>query len=162
MIPMRHIVAAVLAVGLFWLGWTVNGWRWASRVEAADNERAEQFEKRLKAAIDERDALAAKLKSSDDAHAAQMEQKQNEVTNLLDRVNSGAVRLRVAAKCPAATPAGMPAAASSPGLDDDARAELDPAARPAYRTLRAGIERCKVKIDALQEQLRLITNSPAP
>ena len=148
----RLALAAAGLVGAFLAGWTVNGWRGA----AAADEKALQA---LKEATDartlaesERDALAARLRASDDLHAAQLRKAQDETNSLRDRVSAGPVRLLVAAKCPAAP--NLPEAASAPGVDSGTRAELDPEARSAYFALRDGINRAEAKLAACQHQLR--------
>lgn len=150
----RLALAAAALVGAFLAGWTAQGWR----ASAAADEKALQA---LKEATDartlaegQRDALAARLRASDDLHAAQLRKSQDETNSLRDRVSAGPVRLLVAAKCPAADLPQAPAAAAAPGVDDGARAELDPAARSDYFALREGVERCRVKVEALQGQLR--------
>lgn len=145
-------IAALLAA--FALGWLVNGWRLDAGIQRDKLERQQAFDQRIKAATDERDALAAQLRVSADDHLKQLDEARNENKALRDRVDTGAVRLRVAAKCPAVAAPGMPQAPAPAGVDDGAGAELDPAARPTYWSLRDGIVACKVKVDALQDQLR--------
>jgi prophage endopeptidase len=148
----RLALAAGALVAAFVGGWTVNGWRGA----AAVNEKALQD---LKTATDartlaegQRDALAARLRASDDLHAAKLQEAQNETNRLRDRVSAGPVRLLVAAKCPAVPD--LPQAASAPGVDSGTGAELDPAARSAYFALRDGINAAEGKLAACQGELR--------
>lgn len=54
-------------------------------------------------------------------------------------VDTGHQRLHVAAACPA-TAGGVPKAGAGARVGDGARAELDPAARPTYFSLRAGTQ----------------------
>ena len=144
----RAALASGALVAAFVAGWTVNGWRGA----ATADEKALQD---LKTATDartlaegQRDALAARLRASDDLHAAKLQEAQNETNRLRDRVSAGPVRLLVAAKCP-----DVPQAASAPGVDSGAGAELDPAARSAYFALRDGINRAEAKLAACQGEL---------
>ena len=147
----RLALAAGALVVAFVGGWTVNGWRGA----AAADEKALQD---LKTATDartlaegQRDALAARLRASDDLHAAKLQEAQDETNRLRDRVSAGPARLLVAAKCPAAP--NLPEAASAPGVDSGTRAELDPEARSAYFALRDGINAVEGKLAACQGEL---------
>lgn len=146
---------AIAAVGVAFLtGWLVNGWRLEAGIRQDKLDRQQAFDDRLSAATKQRDELAVQLRTNADTHAAELKRSQDENTALRDRVDTGAVRLRVAAKCPSA-PARVPEAASAARVDDGAGAELDPAARPTYFALRAGIRACKLKVDALQGELTL-------
>lgn len=148
----RLALAAAALVGAFLAGWTVNGWRGKA---AADKKALQSLKEATDArtlAEGQRDALAARLRASDDLHAAQLRKAQNETNSLRDRVSAGPVRLLVAAKCPAAP--NLPQAASAPGVDSGAGAELDPFARSAYFALRDGINRAEAKLAACQEQLK--------
>lgn len=134
------LALAVLAAAFAW-GWTARGWR--------EDEKALRD---LKTVTKARDALAARLKMSDDAHASKLKEAENETNRLRDRVSAGPVRLLVAAKCPE-----LPQAASAPGVDSGARAELDSEARSAYFALRDGINQTEAKLAACQAELTEIT-----
>ena len=149
-------IRILLAVGagllLVWIGWAVNGWRLTA---THDRERAawrEAADAKLKTATDARDALAERLKESDDAHLDALEKKDAENKALRDRVAAGTVGLRVAAKCPAVVR--VSEAASGAGVDSGAGAELDPGARSNYFALLDGLARFESKLSACQSQLR--------
>ncbi len=129
----RAALASGALVAAFVAGWTVNGWRGVAK--SADAQA--QIE-----------VMVARLRASDDLHAAKLQEAQNETSRLRDRVSAGPVRLLVAAKCP-----DVPQAASAPGVDSGTRAELDPAARSAYFALRDGINRAEAKLAACQGEL---------
>ena len=132
----RAALASGALVAAFVAGWTVNGWRGAAKATDAQAHI---------------EAMAARLRASDDLHAAKLQEAQNETNRLRDRVSAGPVRLLVAAKCPADIP--LPEAASAPGVDSGTGAELDPAARSAYFALRDGINRAEAKLAACQGEL---------
>lgn len=144
------IAAAALLAALLG-GWAVNGWRIDAKVNAEAAQALKEAQEGRKAAEDDRDALAARLRVSDDLHATKLKEAQNETNSLRDRVSAGPVRLLVAAKCPAAPV--LPEAASAPGVDSGTRAELDPEARSAYFALRDGINRAEAKLAACQGEL---------
>lgn len=149
---MNAIVGYVLAAALaFGAGWSVNGWRLGQAHEAQARQASEQARETLRLMTESRDRLAADLKASDDIHAAKLQEAQNETNRLRDRVSVGDQRLRVAVRCPAA--ADVPRAASAPGVDSSAGAELDPTARSAYFALRDGINRAEAKLAACQGEL---------
>ena len=129
----RAALASGALVAAFVAGWTVNGWRGAAKAMDAQVHI---------------EAMAARLRASDDLHAAKLQEAQNETNRLRDRVSAGPVRLLVAAKCP-----DVPQAASAPGVDSGTGAELDPAARSAYFALRDGINRAETKLAACQAEL---------
>lgn len=156
----RIALAGALLAAAFGAGWAVNGWRLDSTYEAERTEALAESRRQLQAAINERDALAVKLNDANDAHLKQFQEAQNETTRLRDATATGAVRLRVAAKCSAV--AELPQAASSARVDDGAGAELAAPARQAYFTLRDGINAVESKLSACQEELRLISRTQSP
>lgn len=149
----RLALAAAGLVGAFLAGWAVNGWRIDAKVSAEAAQALKEAQGGRKAAEDDRDALAARLRASDDLHAAQLRKAQDETNSLRDRVSAGPVRLLVAAKCPAF--AVLPEAPVAPGVDSGAGAELTPPARSAYFALRDGIDRAEAKLAACQAELNL-------
>lgn len=149
----RLALAAGALVAAFVGGWTAQGWRATAKADEKALQALKEATDARTLAEGERDALAARLRASDDLHAAQLQEAQNETNRLRDRVSAGPVRLLVAAKCPA-TPT-VPAAASASGVDPGPRAELDPEARSAYFALRDGIDRTEAKLTACQAELSL-------
>ncbi len=154
MIPAQARIAMAIGVAslLVLLGWTVNGWRLNNAHIKERQTWQDAADEKLRAATADRDALAARLKESDDAHLAALEKAHAENTALRNRVDTGRVGLRVAAKCPAVVH--MPQAASDPGVDPGAGAELDADARSDYFALREGLRRFESKLSACQAQLR--------
>lgn len=148
----RLALAAGALVTAFVGGWEVNGWRLTSAHDAERLQAAADAAESLRFANASRDALAARLRASDDLHAAQLQKAQNETNRLRDRVSAGPARLLVAAKCPAAPV--LPQAASAPGVDSGTRAELNPEARSAYFALRDGINATEAKLAACQAELK--------
>lgn len=154
-IPLRLALAAGSLLAAFSGGWAVNGWRLQSAHEAERLQAAQDASETLRLAKASRDALAGRLRASDDLHAAELQKAQDETNRLRDRVSAGPVRLFVAAKCPATGT--VPEAAHAPGVDPGARAELDSAARSTYFALRDGIDRAQAKLAACQAELTEIT-----
>lgn len=72
------------------------------------------------------------------------------ITDLQRDVASGAKRLRVNAKCP------VPSPATTPGLANDASAQLTPDAERAYYRLREQLATAEKQIAGLQEYIRSI------
>ena len=142
----RVALAAGALVVAFGGGWTVNGWRLTSAHDAERLQAAENAAESLRLAQQSVDAMAARLRASDDAHAAKLRKAQDETNRL--RSAGSSVRLLVNASCP-----DMPQAASAPGVDSGTRAELDPAARPAYFALRDAIDRAEAQLAACQAEL---------
>lgn len=101
-----------------------------------------------KALIDERDALAAQLATSNDKHLADLQKAQNENTAL--RARGSLVGLRVAANCP-----DHRETAADPGVDTRTGAELAADARQDYFALRDGIALADAQLAACQDELKL-------
>lgn len=152
MIDTRLALAAGALVAAFAGGWVINGWRIDAKVNAKAAQALKEAQDGRTLAEGERDALAARLRASDDLHAAKLKEAQDETNSLRDRVSAGPVRLLVAAKCPAAPL--LPEASPAPGVDSGTRAELDPEARSAYFALRDGIDAAEGKLRACQGELR--------
>lgn len=148
----RATAVLALAVLLVGAGWAANGWRLNAAHEREIAAIRDKARDDLHAAEGERDALADRLRVQDEAAAVKLGKAKDENASLLDRVNAGAVRLRVAARCPNVLH--VPEAAASAGVDSGAGVELDPAARSTYRALRNGIRTVEVKLEACQSQLR--------
>lgn len=148
----KPLAIALTAAAVFGSGWAVNGWRLGTKNAQEAAGRAETARKVLAQRTDERDALADRLRASDDLSYLLLQGAQDETTDIGGSVLAGERRLLIAAKCP--TP-GVPEAASAPGVDPDPRAELDPEAGRAYLDLRTGINRTEAKLVACQGQLKL-------
>lgn len=157
--------AAALAVGAIVAGgaaWEAQSWRYgaeiaemksdqAARVADAQRQAREILERRLAEVgqINERNAKA------EWAAYGGMRNAQVQDDGLRADVDAGRQRLHVAATCPAVS-SGLPKAGAGARarVGDGARAELDPAARPDYFSLRAGIQRVTAQLEACQARLR--------
>jgi len=98
-------------------------------------------------------------KKFDDANAKldaegskRLQDKENELIKLRNSVASGAVRLRVAARC-----SGLPKASSTASVGYETSPELDPTVRPAYFALRSGIVEQTEQLTTCQAILKGIT-----
>ncbi len=152
--------AAVAAMALAGAG--AQSMRLASERQAHAETRAAHAERLQRLAELTSNAAVKALESKQAAERAvaavdhQIQQEMTRAKTETDRiaagVHAGTVRLYVPARCPARSALGpdMPSAATAPGLGDAASAELDPAARPDYFALRAGIERCQAALAVMQ------------
>lgn len=147
----RLIIAPILAIALFAAGWTVERWR-------AEREMAELRQSYADAALkgqrdeDERQqVIADAFAMIDQDRTKERAQDHEEIESLRTAVDGGAVRLRVAARCPAA---GLSQPAAGPRLGDGAAPELGSDARPAYFALRAGLKQHARQLAACQDLLR--------
>ena len=136
----QYVLAALCAASLA-VGWTANSWRLGEQMQAERNEWAATEKARADAARIESDARALELWVVD-AHAQKeitdAEKKAAELERCIDAGRGCGLRVRVqVAACP-----GVPAGeAAGVGAGAEQTAELDPAARQDYRTLRSGIIR---------------------
>ncbi len=151
------LAGALLAGGA---SWAVQGWRYgaqissmradeASRVAEAQRHAREILQRRYAAVteINERNAR------SEWAAYGGLRSAQIEDDGLRADVDAGRQRLHVAAACPAAD-GGVPKSRAGAGMGNGARPELDPAARPDYFALRAGIQQVTAQLAACQARLR--------
>lgn len=151
----RLVLFAVAAAVLFTAGWTVNGWRLATEIstmrENAANAVAQNVEDARALQINQQRAIA----EIDAARTKERSQAHDEINRLRARVDAGAVRLRIAARCPAPD---VPGTADGPGVDHGAGAELNAAARSDYFALRDGLARQSAKLTACQDVLAKIVS----
>jgi prophage endopeptidase len=152
MIPDIRILAIVAAIAAFG-GYRVASWHADATAEAATIARLQTADAAIATLRAERQALDTKLAAADDAHAAQLRKAQNETTTLRDRLQSGAVGLRIRAVCPGDSAPGT--STGSAGLDISAGARLDTNARSAYFALRDGIDTVTGQLAACQAELKL-------
>lgn len=156
----KGIAAAIVATALALLVLFAYEWSWH---RGADHVQAEWDKAVDKAQID---AAALERKHAqaiaeiDRTHTAALKEKTDEVSALRARVAAGAVRLRVAARCPA-----VPATSAGAGVDHGKAdgpdpvagptgdAYLDPAAEPAYFALKDGLARQREQLLACQSIL---------
>lgn len=147
MITIKQVCVALAAGAIFGAGWTISDWRWGAK--DAERSRVEQTKYAL--LVQERDALNQRLALSNDAHNKELQDARKQINDLRDRERAGAVRLRVAANCPA-----VPEAPPAPGVDNATGPELTDDARQAYFALRDGIAAVSAQLGACQDQLGLI------
>lgn len=122
-----YAIAAALALGLF-SGWQANGWRYEAKI--AERDKAEQAAKDQQA-LDLWVADQHAQKAIQDA-----ENKAAEFERCIDAGRGCGLRVRIQTR-----PAVCPGQDAGMGAGTEQTAELDPAARQDYRTLRAGIIR---------------------
>lgn len=152
----RVIGIALLVGSLVWLGWKVNGWRLSSanaELLATQNAGlaaiAEQRAKDIEAARAKESTAAQALAAAVElAHQKEIEHAQAQAA-LQSAVADGSRRLYIAsARCQPV--ANVPGDAATSQRSDGKLAELDPAARPAYFSLRDTISRKERQIELLQ------------
>ena len=153
------IIALVLILAGFGAGWETNGWRLGAEVQTLKTEHLQTVADAQKAAnehelqlVKQRDALADQVSQIDQDSTAQLQKAQNENQTLRANIASGAVRLRIAASCPASTVSGT-GPAQGPGVDSGTGATLDAAAGQAYSALHDGITVTETRLTACQEVL---------
>lgn len=142
-------IAAASALG----GWTVNGWRLGTEIQALEAKHAnavadaaKETNRRLIALTNERDAKATRLASVDATYTAKLTKARHENKTLADRLAAGTTGLRIAATCPASSAQGS-------GVDSPAGAILDASAGSAYSALRDGITTTETTLAACQKSL---------
>ena len=137
-------------VGAFGAGWYAQGLRWdadvASREAAASAAQTEASNRAVAQIAAER--VAAQQREADAIqHLARL---QHENDDLRARVDAGAVRLRVAAKCPS-----VPAPAGTiPGEPGRTFAELDGDAERAYFAHRDAIAKWTARLEQCRAEVR--------
>ncbi len=155
---MQNVISIILAIALFTAGWVANGWR--KDREAADLRASlsQQGAEAISTAYAWRDILTQHISEIDSAATAREAKNHAEISDLRSRVDAGSVRLRLAARCPAAD---LPAAPPGAVPSDGAAAELDPSARSDYFALREALKQQTGKISDLQAILRSERNAVA-
>jgi prophage endopeptidase len=165
-IAVAAVVLLSLAAGI---GWTLNGWRLAGQVSAAQaqTERERSAHHADLAAISNAAAhqvsVALARQQATQQRLAALDQKSNEELRnanaendrLRSRLAAGG-RVRVAGSCPAATGA-VPAtgtSASATLMDDAGAVELAPAAGRNVLDIRAGVLADQAALSALQQYVR--------
>lgn len=155
--------AAAFAVGAFIAGgaaWKAQGWRYGADISAlkadesarvADSQR--QAREILERRVAEVDQINERNAKAEWAAYGGMRNAQVQDDGLRADVDAGRQRLHVAASCPAAG-GGVSQAGAAAGVGDGTRAELDPAARPDYFALRAGIRQVTAQLEACQARQR--------
>jgi prophage endopeptidase len=154
----RLVVVYALAAILFLSGWTINGWRWESKVA---DIRLEVSESALQAAIDARDkrrTLQDKISALDAQKTKELNRAKSEINRMRESVANGTGWLSFNANCPK-----LPGLTIDSGLGDGAAPRLTDSAQSAYFVLREGAETCVKQVEVLQGAIRAIQESfPAP
>lgn len=155
--------AAALAVGAIVAGgaaWKAQSWRYGAEVaamKADQSARVAESQRQAREILERRVAEVGQINErnakAEWAAYGGMRNAQVQDDALRADVDAGRQRLHVAAACPAAS-SGVPKAGTGARVGDGARAELDPAARPDYFALRAGIRRLTAQLEACQARLR--------
>ncbi|MFN3303161.1 MAG: lysis system i-spanin subunit Rz [Roseateles sp.] len=148
----RVAVAAVALLAAFGAGWAVNGWRLTASHEAGERERLETEAESARLAERAREKKDGELHAVRAVAASNLEKAREANRLLRDRVDLGAVGLRVRADCSAAVPSAFAASGGGAG----AGAELAADARPAYHALREGIVVTESRLKACQAELRAL------
>jgi len=149
-LPWKVIGAIALAAGIFFGGWTVNGWRWQSKWDNREAAYSKAAEKSSEEARAKETDWAARFAAVDKEREAERTKANEEIARFRAAVDDGAVRLRVRAHCPAP---GVSQPAGTPGVGDAAAPELDPAARQDYFALRQGILDLERQLNEAQDLL---------
>lgn len=92
--------------------------------------------------------LTSTAEALDQKHTQELTDANAELERMRGRVGGGSVRLRVAASCPATR---VPDTAGTASLDDAEAAELSPAARQDYFSLRGQLIRTEAALAGLQD-----------
>lgn len=150
-LPWRLIAIGALAAVLVWSGWTANGWRLSAKLDKLSAAHALALEKSSEDARKKEQDWTARFAAVDAEWTAKLRMAEDEITRRRAAVDTGAVRLRVAARCPAAPD--LPGPAAGPGLDHGAAPELDADARPAYFALSSGLTLQRDQLMACQSAL---------
>lgn len=157
-----YVYAAAIAI-TFGAGWTANGWRMGSKLDAFKAQQSEAVAAANASALalqktldNERDGKAKELAAIDGKYTGQLKEANDETNRLQRCIDNGTCGLRIntiRTACPSAVP-GTSAAAS---VDSGAGTELAPAARQDYFSLRSGLNRQRAKLAACQESLSVNT-----
>lgn len=135
-----YAIAAICAASLA-TGWTANGWRLGEQMQAERNEWAAAEKARTDAERMESDARALELWAADARAQKEITDAEKKAADLERCIAAGrgcGLRVRVAPRACPGVPAGE---VTGVGAGAEQTAELDPAARQDYRTLRSGIIR---------------------
>lgn len=139
------VIASMLSGGVAgYVAWSYQKAAYEAQISDLLRDQAEA----LTLAHQEREKLASKIATQDAAGIKRLQEAQNENDRLAAAVRTGAVRLRIAAKCPA-----VPIASTGASMGDAEASELAPDARPDYLALREGIVLKEVQLSTCQDIL---------
>lgn len=143
--------AIALAVTSFFYGEHVEDLSWQAKWSEREMALAKSHAKTTDEYREREQVLQGAIALMDKDYTAKLKEATYENASLRSAIDTGAKRLLVRARCPAAP--GLPQAAANPGVDHGAGAELDAAARPDYYALREGLTRVDSKLSACQSAL---------
>lgn len=151
---MIRLVVIAFLLGLL-MGWLATG-TYKDAIHGAEiSDLLRDQAEAMTLAHQERQRLADKIARLDADGIRRLQDAQNENDRLAAAVRDGAVRLRVAATCPA-----VPGAPAGAGVGDAAVPELAPDARPDYHALREGIVLKESQLTTCQAILAAERNGP--
>lgn len=155
--------AAALVVGAIVVGsaaWKAQSWRYGAEISAMKADQADRVAESQRQAREILARRVAEVSQVNERNAKAewaayggMRNAQVQDDGLRADVDAGRQRLHVAATCPAVS-SGVPKTGAGARVGDGARAELDPAARSDYFSLRAGIQRMTAQLAACQARNR--------
>lgn len=160
-------MVAAVAAGAF-AAWAVQDWRYGEQIADLKREHAEQLgeiakegAEQARAALDWKDR-AEKATAEIDARQQENDRVKAENARLADELRTGARRVFVAAKCPAAAGSSkVPGAAPAARVDDEgARAELDPAVAQRMVGITDDGDDAIRELTALQDYVRGVCLAP--
>jgi prophage endopeptidase len=145
----------------FGLGWYVEGLRWSKDVEAINLAHTQEMKaisdasaKQAADALTKQQALEQQYAALDAKYQGDLKNAKAENDNLQRAVKSGALKLRVKAKCPVNGGVVSKTAAGS-SVGDGITVELDPTAGSNILDIRAGILSDQAKLKYFQDKERI-------
>ena len=148
----RTIAALALVLGVFASGWTANGWRLGKQYAQESAKRAEFLNQEGERIRKDQEETLKKIAALDKEYTEKLRKARYESKALADRLASGAVRLRIAATCPADT-ATTAKPTESGGMDTPTSAVLSASAGQTYTALRDNIITTENTLSACQKSL---------
>ena len=149
MIQSRLVVAVLLlAVGVA-VGWFINGWRLGELHAKYQLAQAQLVADTQEAAAAKGAAWRDQVAELDQHHARELEDADQEISDLRRRLADGTHRMRVAASC-----GDVPTETGAAGVDDERAPELTTAAEQDYLDFRARYTRQWHQLTACQEFIR--------
>ncbi|MNX70685.1 Bacteriophage lysis protein [compost metagenome] len=151
------VLGAVMAGGPAWMA---QGWRYGAQIatmRADEAGRVAESQRQAREILQRRHAEVGEINErnakAEWAAYGGLRSAQTKDDSLRADIDAGRQRLHVAAACPASG-SGVPETRAATGVGDGSSAELDPAARPDYFALRAGIQRVTAQLEACQARFR--------
>lgn len=149
MIQSRLVVAVLLlAIGVA-VGWFINGWRLGELHAEYQLAQAQLVTDAQEAAAAKGAAWRDQVAGLDKRHAQELEDADQEISDLRRRLADGTHRVRVAASC-----GDVPAETSATGVGDERAPELTTAAEQDYLDFRARYTKQWHQLTACQEFIR--------